>query len=585
MARDVSIRPFFFRYFNRYHPHWIAGFFAIVGTVGFSVITPLIIKQAIDSLEAGEPLSVILKSALLIVGIRTLSAICRFFTRRTIIAASRKVEYDVRNDLFSHLLTLDRYFYEKTPTGDLMSRATNDLEAVRAVYGPGFLHFTSTFLTSVMSFVLMYRLDSELTLYCFGMLPLLTVTVLLIGKQVHRRYRKIQEHLARISAFVQENLSGIRVIASFVQEKNQIDSFDDLNRDFIRKNMSMVKAWGLFFPVLSLIGGGVLVLIILAGGRRVINGQLTLGTLVAFVAYLEMLVWPMIGLGWVIGIFQQGLVSMGRIQKILDRKPLITSKPSATHISGLKGDIEFKNLTFSYDDSSSPALKNISCRISSGSTVAVVGPTGSGKSTLVSLLTRLYTVPEGSIFIDGLDINSIDLEFLRSSVGFIPQESFLFSETISGNIAFGTDSRNGIENVREAAEIADIAKDVYSFPDEFETMLGERGITLSGGQKQRASIARAIIKQPPILIFDDAFSSVDADTEERILLRLKDQFRARTVFVISHRISSIQDSDMILVLKDGRLVESGTHYSLLAGQGVYAEMHRRQALTDELALM
>ncbi|MBD3233276.1 MAG: ATP-binding cassette domain-containing protein [candidate division Zixibacteria bacterium] len=582
MREKLKRLSFFFKYFKRYSRRWASGILVTAISTGFAVLTPLIIKRAVDHLENGEPLNAILLDSLLIIGVTIVSGFFRFLMRQTMIVASRKVEYDIRNDLFTHLESLDRKFYENTPTGDIMSRSTNDLDAVRAMYGPGIMHSLSTFFMVTMAFVLMYRIDPVLSLYSMITLPFLSVTVIVLGRQVYKRYLKIQEHYGKISAFVQENLSGIRVVQSFVQESNQIGRFDDLNKEFIRKNMSMVKIWGMFFPILSMIGGGLTVLILLVGGKRVINDEITLGTFVAFTAYLLMLIWPMIALGWVIGLYQRGLASMARIRKIFERKPVIVSPGHADKDIKIKGDIEVRNLSFSYGEDSEEILHDISFKVKAGQTIAIVGATGSGKTTLVSLLSRLYPVPDNKIFIDGTDINTYDLNTLRSNIGFIPQDNFLFSDSLKGNIIFGSDTELSDLEVTTSASNADLTKDVDTFPHKMETIIGEKGITLSGGQKQRTSIARAIINNPPILIFDDAFSSVDTSTEEKILSNLRDILKSSTVFLISHRISTVKDADLILVIDDGKLAESGDHESLLAEGGLYANIHKRQLLMEEL---
>lgn len=584
MSKEKSRGSIFFRYLKRYYRYWIIGLVTIILTTSMAVMIPLLIKRAIDSLEQGSDLNTILYQALLIVGITALAGFFRFLTRQTVIVSSRKIEYEIRNDFFSHLETLDRKFYENTPTGDIMSRATNDLEAVRAMYGPGLMHSTSTFFTVVMAFILMYRVDPVLTSYAFVVLPLLSVSVLILGKKVHKHYRRIQEHYGKISAYVQENLSGIKVVTSFVQQDNQIAGFEDLNKDYIKKNMDMVKVWGMFFPVLSMIAGFVTVLIIIVGGKRVIDGEASLGSFVAFIAYVEMLIWPMIALGWVIGIFQRGLASLGRMREVFDREPIIASLPETLKSEKVKGGIEFRDLSFSFrDNSSKPVLRNISFKIEPGQTVAIVGATGSGKSALVSLIPRLYPVPDGKIFVDGKDINKFDLENLRSNIGFIPQDNFLFSTSITNNINFYSARDINRDDIERAADTADFLKDIEEFPHGFDTVLGEKGITLSGGQKQRASIARAIALKPPILIFDDAFSSVDTHTEERILNNLRGVLEARTVLLISHRISTVKNADFIMVLEDGRLVETGSHEELLSRGGIYAQIHQKQLLIEQLA--
>ena len=582
MAEKARIKPLFIKYFKSQSRNWGLGFAATGISSGFAVISPLILRRAIDDLQGGTTPSNLLENALLIVGVIGISGIFRFFMRQTIIVASRKIEYEMRSDLFAHLETLDRSFYEKTPTGDIMSRATNDLEAVREMYGPAMMHSASTLFTITLAFALMYYVDPVLTGYSLIPLPLLTATVILLGRQVYKRYAIIQEHYGKLSAYVQENLSGIRVVSSFVQEQNQIEGFEVLNRQYIRKNMDMVKIWGMFFPVLSMLGGGLMVMVLLVGGKRVIGGEITLGTFVAFMAYLLILVWPMIALGWVIGLFQRGMASMARIKRIFDREPIIRSPEKPADFAQIAGDIEFKNVSFAYNQDSEPVLKDISFKVKAGQTIAIVGATGCGKSTLISLLMRLYPIPDGHIFIDNIDVNKIALKTLRANIGCVPQDSFLFSESISNNIIFGASNDKSDGNVQRAATVADLVKDIDAFPAKMETIIGEKGITLSGGQKQRTSIARAIIGKPPILILDDAFSSVDTHTEEQILRNLQDIMGKSTVFLISHRISTIKNADFIIVFDDGRLVEMGDHYTLLSKGGVYAGIHNRQLLVEEL---
>ncbi len=577
-----SVKPLFLKYLKKYKKNWVLGILAVVGSTGFGVLSPLILRRAIDDLKEGKPLKIILYNALLIVGVTAASGLFRFFMRETMIVTSRHIEYDIRNDIFLHLESLDRTFYHQTPTGDIMSKATNDLEAVRAMYGPGIMHSISTTLTLILAFVLMFHIDAVLAAYTIIPLPLLSITVLVLSKQVYMRYARIQKHYGKLSAYVQENLSGIRVIQAFVQESNQVHGFDKLNRDYIRKNMNMIKVWGLFFPVLSMIGGGLIVLLLLVGGKRVINGEITLGTFVAFMAYLLMLIWPMMALGWVIGLFQRGKVSLLRIKKIFDRKPLIVQPQDIAPVKVLKGGIEIKGLRFSYDPKSKAVLEDISFTVKTGDTVAIVGATGSGKTTLVSLLPKLYNVSDGMIYFDGVDINRLDLNILRSNIGFIPQESFLFSESIVENIAFGAEEKPSRMEIEEAAQLASLMGDINSFPKGFDTVIGEKGITLSGGQKQRLAIARAIVKRPPILVFDDAFSSVDTQTEEQILLNLRNIMRKTTVLLISHRISTVKNADIILVLDGGKLVEEGKHQQLLRLGGVYANIHKKQLIAEEL---
>ncbi|MBD3170038.1 MAG: ATP-binding cassette domain-containing protein [candidate division Zixibacteria bacterium] len=580
MNKNNGLKDIFYNYLKRYKWHWIIGFLTLACATGLTVLMPLVLRNAVNKLEFGGSPSQLLTDAFYIVGISLSAGIFRFFALVIVTIASRKIEYDLHSDFFEHIEKLGRKFFDKSNVGDLVSRGSNDVEAVQQMHCPGFYSLLYSMFIIPLAVVLMFRVDPTLTLYSMIPMPFLALAVYLLGKYVYGRYHKIQVQLGKLSASVQENLWAIRVVKAFDQGENQIRRFEAINNDYVRKYMNMVRLWALFYPVIYMIAGLMMLVVLLIGGARVINDEITLGTFVAFVAYLVMLVWPMAGLGWVLGMIQRGFASYARLKEIFDIEPEISSLTETQAKTRFKGDIEFKNVSFAYYNS--PVLEDISFKVKPGQKVAVVGATGSGKSTLVSLIPRLYEVTGGSIFIDGKDINSLDMETLRSNIGTVPQDVYLFSRTVGENIAFGCESKPSPAEIKTAAKVADLLKDIEKFPEQFNTLVGEKGVTLSGGQKQRTSIARAIIKKPPILIFDDAFSSVDTDTERHILNGLHEIIENCTVFVISHRVSTFQNADLILVLDEGKLVEQGNHETLLAQGGVYANIYKRQQLTEEL---
>lgn len=569
-------------YLARHRRQILLGFVCLVVTDILALAWPFILKLAVDSLEAGASQTRLLLYAGLFFGITAVEGFFRYGMRWILIGVSRRVEYAFRNDFFWHLLTLSRSFYHKTRTGDLLARASNDLDAVRNMLGPGIMYFASTAVTVLVAFVLMFYFSWQLTLAAMIPLPLLSYGVYKISRRVHHYSQKIQEQYATLANMVQENLSGVRVVKAYVQEPHEIGRFRGLNFEFIRRNLRLAKLSALSYPALSSVGGLTMATIIWYGGRRVIAGQLTLGTFVAFTGYLLILIWPMIALGWVIGLYQMGTASLKRIQEIMRTRPEVVSSNGPATVDGrLRGAIAFRNLSFGYAGENHLVLKRVDLEIPPGTTCAIVGATGSGKSTLVNLLPRFFPVKDGQIFVDGGDINQISLDRLRQGIGFVPQEPFLFSDTIAANVAFGSEKVD-LEQIKLACEIADFDKDVAGFPKGYDTMIGERGITLSGGQRQRLAIARAVALDPAILILDDAFSSVDTDTEENILKRLRQFGRNRTVILISHRTSTVKDADMIVVLQDGEIGEQGTHEELLVRDGTYAELYRKQLLEEEL---
>jgi ATP-binding cassette subfamily B multidrug efflux pump len=520
-----------------------------------------------------------------------------YWTRQILIGLSRDIEYDLRNDLLKKLVLMEPEFYVRNRTGELMSRCTNDLNSVRMVLGPGIMYSANTIATMVLAVILMFWISATLSAYVLLPVPIVAVSVWLFGRQIHALYGKIQASLAVLSAKAQENLAGVRVVRAYGQELAEIRGFDAPNREYINRNLRLIFFWSLFMPLLQLLFGLTFILVLWQGGREVVLNRITLGELIAFYTFMTRLIFPMIALGFVTNIFQRGGASMGRLNYILDSEPKISDAEAVLgKDSQIKGEIDFRHLTFTYPTvrsdvdgvklngnaaTNKPVLQDISLHVPAGSILAIVGPTGSGKSTLASLIARLWEAPPGTLLIDGRPIREWPLETLRRAVGYVPQDTFLFSETLRENVAFGVDCATD-EQIREAADVASIAAEIEEFPAQFGTMVGERGITLSGGQKQRSAIARAVIRDPKILILDDSLSSVDTGTEERILRRLDAILRQRTTILISHRVSTVQHADQIVVLREGQIVERGTHAQLLAQGGYYADLYHKQLLEEEL---
>jgi ATP-binding cassette subfamily B protein len=613
------------RYVLRYRRAFSLGLVCVVCTRAVALASPLVLGYAIDDLTRGVTRTKLAGYGALLLGIGLVSGVFLFLQRRILIGASRDIEYDMRNDFFAHLETLPHSYFQTHRTGDLMSRATNDLNAVRMMIGPSIMYSANTMLTLVVALFVMIGIDARLTLFALIPMPFVSISVKVFGSAIHKRFELIQAQLSDVSAVAQESLSGVRVVRAYRQEHAELERFRRSNEEYLRRNRRLIVLQGFFFPSMSFFLGLGALLVLWLGGREVVRGRMSVGEFVAFNSYLTMLSWPMIAFGWVTNMLQRGMASWKRMLEVLDTVPAIQDQPQSTlstqshsfsansaRSAVIRGAIEFRDLVFSYGDI--PVLNHVSATIAAGETVALVGVTGSGKTTLISLLARLHDPPPGTVFIDGVDVRDLPLATLRSAIGFVPQEPFLFSDTLGDNVAFGLDaqefaglkgprydgrtngaiagvrsatllgSRDGRdEKIQAAAAVARLDKDVADFPKGYDTMVGERGITLSGGQKQRTAIARAVVIDPRILILDDALSAVDTYTEEEILSRLRTVLRERTSIIVSHRISTVRDADRIFVLDDGRIVEQGSHDALIRHNGLYAELHRKQLLEEELA--
>ena len=610
-----------FPYLRPYRWRYVLGVVSLLGEVSFWAAVPQIIRYAIDDIQKSLTAENLLLYSGLLLGAALGKSVFLFWTRMILIGISRDVEYDLRNALYRRLTLLSQSYFQRTRTGDIMSRSTNDLNAVRMMLGPGIMYSVRTLLLLAAAIAIMLRISPKLTFYCFALVPVIAAVVSYFGHRIHERFETIQAMMSTLSAKVQESLAGIRVIRAYAQEEADQKRFQELNEEFVARNQKLIRTWGMFYPALEVLMGLIAVIVLWAGGREVARGNISIGSFVAFNVYMGQLSWPMIALGWVVNLYQRGTASLARLNAVLTEPPEIADWPeraaagvaeevadfpalpalpalSAAEGSAVEGriavpgdgrkslqpemegvEIEFRQLSFSYNGR--PVLRDISLVIPAGSTLAIVGPTGSGKSTLASLIPRLYDAPPGTVYLNGRGIRDYRLAELRRMIGFVPQETFLFSETIRENIAFGVDHATN-EEVRRAAEIAGLLPDIEDFPHGFETMVGERGITLSGGQKQRTAIARAVLRNPRILVLDDALSSVDTYTEEVILTRLQEVLRGRTSILISHRISTVRGADQIIVLTDGRIVERGNHAELLERGSYYPNLYQKQLLEEEL---
>lgn len=567
-------------YVMRYRRRYVIGFAVLAINVAVGVSNPLIINKAIEDLSLGITAAKLSRYCLLLLAVVTTTALLTYYQRLILITNSRLIEYDLRNDLVLRLETLSLGFFHRFRTGDIMARATNDLNAVRNMLGPGIMYSVNALVLFVFVVAVMWHVDARLTLITIVPAPFISLAVQWFGKRIHERFERIQSMFSSLSTRVEENLSGLRLVRAFGREAVEEAKFDELNRDYVQRNMRLVLLSGAFDPILQLLLGMAFVLVLWFGGRAVLEGRITLGNYVEFNLYMVMMVFPMIATGYVINLVQRGTASLERLRELLQERPAIADGPRTDHsIVALRGDIEFRHVNFGYNGAL--MLRDINLHIPAGATVALVGPTGAGKTSLVGLLPRFYDVTSGTLLIDGHPINTIPLAVLRSAIGWVPQETFLFSETLRANIALGAVGASD-EQIEEAADIAGLAVDVAGFPEGYRTRVGERGLTLSGGQKQRTALARAVVRNPHILILDDAFASVDTITEERILERLEAITRQRTTILISHRISTVRNADFIVVLREGAIVEQGTHAELIGAGGAYADLYEKQLLEDEL---
>jgi ATP-binding cassette subfamily B protein len=572
-------------YLKRYRWGFVFGSFCVVLSNGAWAGLPRVIGKAAQSLEGGVTRHKLLMFTLQVLALAAVRGVFLFLTRWVVIGISRDIEFDLRNDLFAHLETLSYSYYQRMRTGDIMARVTNDLNAVRMLMGPAIMYSANTFVFTAVALWFMVHNSPRLTLYAFLPLPVVSVTIQYFGRRIHERFERIQAMFSDISARAQENFSGARVIRAYVQEEAEIASFEAANQEYVARSLKLVRLMGMLWPTLELMLGLALVLVLWMGGREVLSGRMQIGAFTAFNIYMMQLTFPIIALGWVVNIFQRGTASLVRLNEILQEQPAIKDEPAAKDKDKdkdreVQGEIEFRGLNFEYDGKR--VLHDLNLRIPVGTSMAIVGPTGSGKSTLVSLIPRIYDASPGMVLIDGRPIREFSLASLRSSIGFVPQETFLFSDRIRENIALGVETATDQE-IHAAAAAANIAADIEGFPERYQTMVGERGITLSGGQKQRTAIARALIRNPRILILDDALSSVDTHTEDKILNHLREVMQGRTTIFISHRVSTVRNADRIAVLHDGKIVELGTHDELLALNGYYSDLYNKQLLEEELA--
>ena len=579
------IKPLFRlkKYLKQYRREVIIGLFMIVVSNVLYAILPRILQVTIDAIDQGVALRTLAIYPIIIVAVTLVYAVIRFLMRKMVVGVARKVEYQLRNDYFSHLQRLSLRFFVKNRTGDLMARATNDINAVTITIGMGALFTVSNGIIFAFVFTFMVTTNAQLTLLALIPFPFILVLMYLSFGYFYKTYEKIQEQFASITARAQENISGIRVIKAYVQENNEINQFKDLNQSYLRQNLKLARARGLMWSAMEILFGFAFIILLWVGGKSVIQGEMSLGDLVAFTVWLGMLSWPMISFGWVLNLIQRASASMNRINKIMDTEPLIKDTASTDRsIKTIRGEIEFNDVSFAYDGK--PVLKNINLKIKPGMTLAVIGATGSGKTTFINLIPRLIDATDGRVLIDGNDIRCLPVKMLRRNIGFVPQETFLFSETIEENISFGVENARPNE-VKWAANISTISNDLENFPDKYQTLIGERGVNLSGGQKQRTAISRALLRKPKILILDDALSSVDTYTEEKIITSLQQNYFNQTNIIIAHRISTIKHADLIIVLEDGEIIEQGTHDELVALKGFYAELHQQQLLEEALEEM
>jgi ATP-binding cassette subfamily B protein len=570
-----------FHYFGLHKPALTLGALCVMASAGFSLLKPLIVGNAVNELAKAVTRGALIRYALLLVGASVCEGLFLLLQRRILIGESRRIEFQMRNDFYGHLQSLPVSYYQEQRTGDLLSRATNDLASVRMLIGPAVMHALSSLIVVVGAFVMMLRINRQMSLMALSSVPVIVWMVQYFGQHIHLKYKAVQDYFGDISARVQENLAGVRVVRAFGREREEGRVFAAMNREYVERNRTVIKLTATFYPGLHAMIGLLFGLIFFFGSRDMIRGTMSIGSFIAFQLYLGRMVWPLIALGWVTNLFQRGMASMVRLHEVWSVEPEVRVNEGERVMAPVLGEIEIRNLTFSYSGARQPALRDIDLHVRAGETVGIVGRTGSGKSTLLALITRTFEPPPGTILIDRRPIESFPTSQLRQWIGSVPQETFLFSESIAENIRFGRRDASADE-VRDSANLAGLSGDVASFPQGLETLIGERGITLSGGQKQRTAIARALVRNPAILILDDSLSAVDTNTEEQILRALREIRKGRTALIVSHRVSSVKDADTIIVIDDGRIVERGTHDTLLAHDGYYANLYRRQTLEEEI---
>ncbi len=578
MSALIALRSYLFRY----RVAIVGGFLFLIAANIVALIQPYLIRLAVDNLQVRPDSALLLRFGLLIVGAGLVQAILQFYGRYIQAKISRQIEYELRGNLFKHFEKLELDYFQHNKVGDLVARATNDLTAVRSLLGPGISNLMNTVVAFIVTVTFMFTIDALLTLYAAAILPLITIVFVVVARQIQRRYKAVQDQFGEVSALAQENLSGIRIVKAYTQEDQELQAFRAANQEYVRRSISYARFYALLWPAMYFLTGLASAIMLWRGGSDVISGRITLGQLAQFMAYLAQLTWPMIAFGWVVNLFQQGAASMIRINEVMGHEPTIADRSELEDLpleTRLRGDVEYRHVSFSYGEHE--VLHDINIKVKVGSSLAIVGPTGSGKSSLVNLLPRLFDVSQGQVLIDGIDVRELRLASLRRQVGYVPQETFLFSVPLAENISFGVEALS-TERIQEVMETSQLAKDVKDFPEGVSTMIGERGVTLSGGQKQRAALARALAKDPAILILDDAMSSVDTHTEAEILKHLQTVMQGRTTIIISHRCSTVKNLDHIMVLDEGRIVEEGTHGTLLYEGGLYAEMYRRQLIGEEL---
>jgi ATP-binding cassette subfamily B protein len=566
-------------YVARYKWRYIIGFVLLIAASFLVMVPPIVVREAIDSIDAGTTRTHLAEFATLMIGLALIEGTVRFVGRTLISGTSRYVEYDIRNDVVAHLMTLDQAYYTSAHTGDLMARCTNDIQRVRDLCGPATMEILRAITMMIAGFIFMLTVDVRLAIIALAYFPVLAVVIVKFRGAMELRYRRVSEQFGQLSNHVQENVSGIRSVKAYAQEQSQTASFTTQNRELMRRMMNWALYLGAFWPMMTFASGASIALVLWFGGKDAVSGRISVGEFVQFMSYLAILTSPLQALGWTASMFQQGLAATRRVNELFDLQPGIVDPAAPETILQAEGAVEFRNVTFGYDGA--PVLKDLNLTIPAGKTAAIVGSTGAGKTTLVNLLVRLYDPWEGQVLIDGVDVRQLNLADLRETVGFVPQETFLFSESLRENVAMSRDEADDAE-IDYAITTSRLVNDLEQLTQGFDTVLGERGVTLSGGQKQRAALARALLKASPVVVLDDALSHVDTHTEEEILSGLTHWVKERTTILIAHRTSTLRAADFIVVLEDGGVAETGTHDELIAHNGVYARLHRRQLLTEQI---